>query len=86
MLFSAVFMAAGIVQIPLQLFWQMKHVSIALILARIVQLGLLVFFIFVLFPNVDFNHLSLISLIAFLAILFSVLASGLTQFLYVLFV
>jgi len=86
MLFSAVFMAAWIVQIPLQLYWQMKHVSIALILARIVQIVLLFGVIFWLFPNVDFSHFSLIALLAFLAVLFTVLASGLTQFLYVLFV
>jgi len=86
MLFSATFMAAWIVQIPLQLYWQMKHVSIALILARIVQIVLLLGIIFWLFPNVDFSHFSLIGLFAFLAVLFTVLASGLTQFLYVLFV
>lgn len=34
MLFSALFMVAGIIQLPLQLFRKMQHVSIALILAR----------------------------------------------------
>lgn len=38
MLFSAGFMIAGIIQLPIQLFWKMEHVSIALILARISQL------------------------------------------------
>lgn len=38
MMFSALFMVAGIVQLPLQLFWKMEHVSIALVLARISQI------------------------------------------------
>lgn len=38
MLFSALFMMAGILQLPLQLFWKMEHVSIGLILARVSQL------------------------------------------------
>ena len=84
MLFSATFMAAGIVQIPLQLNWQMKEVSFALILARIVQLTLLFLVVFVLFPKVDFNTFSYTALFAFLAVLFTVLASWVTQFLYVL--
>jgi 1,4-dihydroxy-2-naphthoate octaprenyltransferase len=41
MLFSASFMTAGILQIPLQLFWKMEQVSIALICARVGQLALL---------------------------------------------
>ena len=84
MLFSATFMAAGIVQIPLQLNWQMKQVSIGLILARLVQLTLLFLIVFVFFSNVDFSHFSFIALIAFLAVLGTVLTSWITQFLYVL--
>lgn len=86
MLFSATFMAAWIVQIPLQLYWQMKHVSIALILARLVQIILLIVLIFFLFPNVDFQSFSTLWLIAFLLVLWTVLLSWLTQFFYVLFV
>jgi len=84
MLFSATFMAAGIVQIPLQLNWQMKHVSFALIFARLAQLLLLFLVVFVWFPKVDFSHFSMVALIAFLAVLASVLLSWLVQFLYVL--
>ena len=84
MLFSASFMAAGIVQIPLQLNWQMKQVSIALILARVVQLIALFLIIFHFFPKVDFSHFSIVALCAFLAVLFSVLLSWLAQFFYVL--
>ena len=51
MLFSATFMLAWIVQLPLQLNWQMKQVSIALILARIVQIITLILVIFVFFPK-----------------------------------
>jgi len=83
MLFSATFMLAGIVQLPLQIYWQMKQVSIALILARIVQISLLAIIIFVLFPNIDFSRINSQSILAFLLILFSVLASWLVQFFYV---
>ena len=34
-------MIAGIVQLPLQLFWKMEQVSIALVLARVAQLAVL---------------------------------------------
>lgn len=37
-LFSAVFMASSMIQLPLQLFWQMKKVTIALTIARVAQL------------------------------------------------
>jgi len=83
MLFSATFMLAGIVQLPLQLHWQMKQVSIALILARIVQISLLAFIIFVLYPNIDFTQVNFHSICAFLLILLSVLISWLVQFFYV---
>ena len=83
MFFSATFMMAGIVQLPLQLNWQMKHVSISLILARFVQIFLLVIIIFFLFPNVDFNTFTNQSLIAFLLILSTVFFSWFTQYLYV---
>ncbi len=41
MLFSAGFMLAGIIQLPLQLFRKMEQVSIALVLARVAQLAML---------------------------------------------
>jgi len=75
MFFSATFMIAGIVQLPLQLNWQMKHVSIALILARLVQVLLLVIIIFYLFPNIDFTTFNTSSLIAFLLVLSTVFFS-----------
>ncbi len=40
-LFSAIFMASSMIQLPLQLFWQMKKVTIALTMARIAQLAVL---------------------------------------------
>lgn len=55
MLFSASFMAAGILQLPLQLFRKMEQVSIALVLARISQLAVLVTTIYVLYPGQDFD-------------------------------
>lgn len=83
MLFSATFMLAGIVQLPLQLHWQMKQVSIALILARIAQIISLILIIFVFFPNVDFSNPNPIALTAFLLVLWSVFLSGLVQYFYV---
>ncbi len=82
MIFSASFMTAGILQIPLQLFWQMKHLSIGLILARIVQIVILGISIYVLYPMIDFST-STPAVRAFNAILISVIASGVTQGLYV---
>jgi O-antigen/teichoic acid export membrane protein len=85
MLFSATFMLAWIVQLPLQLNWQMKQVSIALILARIVQIITLILVIFVFFPKkiITFERFNVYSLLCFLSILFTVLLSGFTQFMYV---
>ncbi len=80
MIFSATFMASGIIQLPLQLFWQMKHVTFALLLARIVQITILILTIYILFTNVNFSTANPISLAAFLFILGSVLISGLVQF------
>jgi len=83
MIFSATFMLAGIVQLPLQLNWQMKHVSIALIIARLVQIMALVLVIFVLFPSVNFDIVSSSSIAAFLCVLWTVFLSGFAQYVYV---
>jgi len=80
MMFSASFMGAGILQIPLQLFWKMEQLSLGLILARVGQLGLLCAVIFVLYPAVAWSDLSNK---AFMLILASVLLSGLIQWAYV---
>jgi len=77
-------MAAGILQLPLQLFWRMKDLSVGLILARVSQIIILVFTLFVLLPNVNFTNWEPKSIIAFGLILLSVVASGITQLLYVL--
>ena len=84
MIFSASFMAAGILQLPLQLFWRMKDLSVWLILARVSQIIILILTLFVLVPNVDFSSWEPKSIIAFSLILLSVVASGITQLLYVL--
>ncbi len=78
MLFSASFMAAGILQLPLQLFWGMKHVSIALSLARIIQIVVLVAIVY-LYKNPDFSVASSYSINAFLLMIGSVLASAAMQ-------
>ncbi len=82
MVFSASFMMSGIVQLPLQLFWKMKKLSIALILARFVQIAILAVTVFVLFPHMTFDGSSR-SVVAFSLVMLSVLASGITQWLYV---
>jgi len=41
MLFSASFLAAGIQQIPLQLYWKMEKITVALTISRIVQIAVL---------------------------------------------
>jgi len=78
MIFSASFMTAGILQIPLQLFWQMKHLSIGLILARMVQIAILGVSIYAIYPLIDFSASTPV-IRAFNAILLSVIASGVTQ-------
>lgn len=82
MIFSASFMMSGIVQLPLQIFWKMEKLSIALILARVVQILVLLVTVFVLFPYVTFDG-SRNSVIAFCLIMVSVLASGITQWVFV---
>ncbi len=88
MLFSASFMTSSILQLPLQLYRRMKDLTIGLILARVSQFAILLLTVFVLFPQVDFSTtpwepVSTNSIIAFCLILFSVVASALTQWLYV---
>jgi hypothetical protein len=68
-------MAAGIVQIPLQLFWKMQHLTIALILSRIIQILTLTLTIFILFKNVNFYYPNKTSILAFEMILLSVVLS-----------
>jgi len=85
MIFSASFMAAWILQLPLQLFWRMKDLSMWLIFARISQIIILVVTIFVLLPNVSFASWEPKSIVAFWLILLSVIASWLTQLFYVLY-
>lgn len=82
MIFSASFMTAGILQLPLQLFWGMKHVSIALSLARIFQILVLVGIVWV-YKNPDFAVANQASLTPFLLMIGSVLISATVQWLYV---
>lgn len=83
MIFSASFMSAGILQLPLQLFWQMKHVSIGLTVARISQLIVLAGLVFLLYPTVSFDSSSSLSLRVFVLILATVVVSWVSQTLYV---
>lgn len=85
MIFSASFMAAGILQLPLQLFWRMKDLSIWLILARVSQITILILTLFIFAPSVSFSTWEPKSIIAFCLILLSVVASWITQWLYVIY-
>ena len=76
MIFSASFMFAGIQQLPLQIFWRMDQLSWTLITARLSQIAILVPVVYFIFRHVEFNG-STVSIVAFCAILFSVVASGL---------
>lgn len=82
MIFSASFMTAGILQLPLQLYRGMKHVSIALTLARISQV--LVMLVVVWFYKwVDFSSGDSRSVTAFLLMISTVVVSAVAQGIYV---
>lgn len=78
MIFSASFMFAWIQQLPLQIFRKMKYLSISLITARLSQLLILIPVVYLIFKKIEFNWSNL-SIIAFCAILFSVVASWIWQ-------
>ena len=80
MLFSATFMLAGIVQLPLQLFWKMEQVSIGLTIARVAQLAIMIGVLYF-FPKQSFSNGE--GLVPFVLIIGTVLVSGLGQMLYV---
>lgn len=80
LLFSASFMFAGIQQLPLQVFWQMKKLSLSLITARISQMLVLIPVVYYFYKGVDFsNNPTALSITAFCLILFSLVASGVGQ-------
>ena len=72
-------MAASMVQLPLQLFWQMKKVTIALTLARIAQLAVLAFLLYAFAPGQGGDAMPVW---IFVAVMISVLISGLAQLWY----
>lgn len=77
MLFSAIFMASGVMTLPLQLRTHMHHASIALMLARLGQIGILVSVIFFLLPRS-----STYPLLSFILVMSSILGSAIIQFAY----
>lgn len=68
-------------RMPLQLHWNMKHVSIALFLARFSQIAFLLVMIFWVAPATSFSHDS-VPLVVFLSVLGSMLLSATTELLY----
>jgi O-antigen/teichoic acid export membrane protein len=80
LLFSASFMFAGIQQLPLQVFWQMKKLSLSLITARISQILVLVPVVYYFYRGIDFSaNPTALSITAFCLVLFSLVASGIGQ-------
>ncbi len=78
--FSASFMFAGIQQLPLQIFWKMEKLSIALITARITQLIILLPVVYLFYKHIDFvASPTWVSVIAFCLVMFSVVWSSLGQ-------
>ena len=71
-------MFAGIQQLPLQIFWKMERLSITLITARLSQLAILIPVVYFLFKDMKFDG-STVSIMAFVGILFSVVASAVGQ-------
>lgn len=78
MIFSASFMFAGIQQLPLQIFRKMERLSITLITARLSQLAILIPVVYFIFKDMKFDG-STISILAFVSIIFSVVASAIGQ-------
>jgi hypothetical protein len=69
-------MFAGIQQLPLQVFWQMKKLSISLITARLSQLTILLPVVYYFFKGIDFSQdPTALSITAFCLVLFSVVGS-----------
>jgi O-antigen/teichoic acid export membrane protein len=84
MIFSASFMTAGILQLPLQLYRWMKHVSIALTLARIAQVIVMIVLVS-LYQWVDFSSWDKRSVTAFVLMIGTVVVSAFVQGIYVLY-
>ena len=79
MIYSASFMAAGIVQLPLQLFRGMKHVSIALSLARIAQI-IFMFGVIIVFRHANFTSSgNPYAVTAFCRVIGSIIVSSVVQ-------
>ncbi len=82
MIFSASFMTAGILQLPLQLYWGMKHVSIALTIARIAQVAVMLVLVWF-YKGIDFSSWDSRSITAFLLMIGTVIVSAFVQWIYV---
>jgi hypothetical protein len=83
MLFSASFMTAWILQIPLQLYWKMEQLSIGLILARVAQIWFLCVVVYRLFAWGALEAWWAVDRLSFLLIVGSVLLSWVVQWIYV---
>lgn len=84
-IFAATFMLSGIVQIPLQLYWKMEHTSIALLIARISQIIFIISIVYI-FRDTSFDTVNDQNLVVFLLVMWSVLISGLAQYIYTQYV
>jgi O-antigen/teichoic acid export membrane protein len=77
------FIVAGILQLPLQLHLQMKQVTIALVVARVVQVSMLAIIVFFIAPQIDFSRIDSFTLSIFALVVGSVVMSALAQGIYV---
>jgi len=83
MLYSALFMLAGIIQTPLQLYRKMEQVSIWLLVARWSQILLILATVYLWFVNPDFSSTSSNTIYAFVLIIASLVISAASQWIYV---
>jgi hypothetical protein len=74
MMFSATFVLGYFFQLPHQLFRSMQHTSISLVIARVGQIGLLMFLLY-LFPNTELTSATPQNIFIFSMILLTVVAS-----------
>lgn len=78
LVFSATFVLGYFFQLPHQLFWSMQHTSMSLVIARVGQIALLLIILY-LFPHIELHNVSPQSILIFMLILGTVVASGIFQ-------
>lgn len=83
MLYSALFMLAGIIQTPLQLYRKMEQVSVWLLVARWSQILLIFATVYLWYIQPDFSSITQNNIHAFVLIILSLVVSAAAQWIYV---